>query len=240
MYEEFGFDPGESAAPPAQQNHQPQQQTKSYGNNGGHSHGGGYNRGGYGGNDGGFRRQPPKEVVTDQAYAPIGVFVDRAFPQEVKDRLRGVIIKLVSKQFTVRVNGDDKDFIASLKDISETNLEIYIPWKPFNDIETKHYFNTESSKLIAAKFFPAWDKIPDSAKAFLARNMRLLFGDKNNSCVKALVTWSEDGASRTSEISQSTGKSSQIIRAATYYSTPVFNVQKAGTEDALAKVFNFV
>lgn len=215
----------------------------SSGNRGGYNSGDNASGGGgvgHSGNSvgGGFRKGPSKEVVTDQAYSPISFFVDRTFPQSVKDKLRELILKCASKQYVVRVTGDDKEFIQSLKDVSPSNLEVYLAWRNFNEIDSKHYYNTETSALIAARFFSGWEKVSDPVKAFLQRNIRMLFGDKNSSCTKALFTWSEDGASKTLEVSNATGKASMIIRAATFYSIPVFNIGNPNAEDDFNKIFN--
>lgn len=205
---------------------------------GGSGSGGSGNGHGGGGNGGGFRKGPAKEVVTDQAYSPISFYVDRSFSQQTKDKLRELIMKCASKQCMVRVSGDDKEFIESLRDVSPANLEVYLAWRNFNEIDSKHYYNTETSALIAARFFSGWEKVSDQVRAFLQRNIRMLFGDKNNSCTKVLVTWSEDGASKTLEVTNMTGKASMIIRAAAFYSVPIFNIGKPDAEDAFIKLFN--
>jgi hypothetical protein len=247
-YEDYGFDSSDVAvaSEPKQQNsyQQGHPQNGGYGNNQGNSGSynggsGGYNRNNRGGS--GFKKfERPKEIVTDQAYSPVAFFIDRTFSKEVKDKLRELIFKFASKQYVIRVNGDDKEFIESLKGVAEQNIEVYLAWKNFNEIDSKHYWNTETSGLIAAKFFSAWDKVSDQVRAFLQRNIRMLFGDKNNSCAKILVTWSEDGASKTLDVSMATGKASHVIRAAAFYSIPVFNTGKAGSEDAMNKIFNLL
>lgn len=215
-----------------------------YGNNQG-----GYNRnnnqqgagqqrqgGGYGGGGGNnFKR---KEEVIEEPYIPVALFVDRDFPPEIKNTLYNLASKLINKKITVRFNGDDKDFYDRLTALSDKYVEAFIPWRNFNNIENnKHYYNTLTSKHIAQLHFPAWDKIPDSVKALMARNVRMIFGDKNNSVSMCLITWSGDGASRASEVTKDTGRASFIIKTASHYGFPVVNVGKQNAEAILEKSF---
>lgn len=199
-------------------------------NNGG---GGGYNRGG--GNGGGFKR---KEEVLEDPYIAVAMFVDRDFPPEVKTSLYNIASKLINKKITVRVNGDDKDFVGKLSNLSSQFVEVYIPWKGFNDIDSKHYWNTITAKHVAQQNFgQAWEKIPDSVKALMARNVRMIFGDKNNSGMLCLITWSQDGASKAPEVTKDTGRSAFIIKTSSTYSFPVVNISKPAAENILEKSF---
>jgi len=177
-----------------------------------------------------------KEVIED-AYVPVAIYVDRNFPPEVKTSLYNIASKLINKKITVRVNGDDKEFCERLASLSDSHVEIYIPWKGFNDFESKHRWNTQTSKHIAQLHFPGWDKIPDTVKALLARNVRMIFGDRNNSIALCVITWSKDGASRATEITKDTGYSSFIIKVASIYGFPVINIAKQSAGNILEKNF---
>lgn len=200
-------------------------------NNGGN--GGGYQRNGGGGSN--FKR---KEEVLEDPYVPVSIFVDRDFPPEAKNSLYNIASKLINKKITVRVNGDDKDFCAKLQALSSQFVEVYIPWKGFNEIDSKHYWNTITAKHIAQQNFGnAWEKIPDSVKALMGRNVRMIFGDKNNSIMLCLITWSKDGASKATEVTKDTGRSAFIIKTASTYSFPVVNIAKPAAENILEKSF---
>jgi len=178
-----------------------------------------------------------KEQVVEKPYVPVAMYVDREFPEEVKNNLFRIASRLISKDITVRLNGDDKDFSTKLAELSDTHTELYIPWKNFNNLESKNYFNTLTSNSIAVKHFSGWEKIPDSVRAMLSRNVRMIFGDKNNSICLCLITWSKDGASRLTEINKDTGRSSFIIKVACSYGFPVLNLQKSNAEGLLEKTF---
>jgi len=188
-------------------------------------------------NSGGRPQFKRKEEVLEEPYIPVTMYVDSTFPQEVKEKLYNIASRLINKKVTVRINGDDKEFIERLSKLSDSNVEIYIPWKGFNDLDTKHSWNTITSKHIAQTNFQAWDKIPDSVKSLMARNVRMVFGDKNNSITLCVITWSPDGASRGPEVTKDTGRSSFIIKMASRYSFPVVNTQKQNAENILEKSF---
>lgn len=164
-----------------------------------------------------------KQPVRQSPYIAVAVYIDNSFPPEIKEELISICKKLLSQKYVVRINGDDKGAVEALSQVSQ-DVEVYIPWKNFNEIQSKFYFNLPENKALAESLFSAWEKVPDSVKAFLARNIRMLFGDKNNNSVLALVTWSEDGVTLINEIGKATGKSSFVLKAALHYKLPVFNI----------------
>jgi hypothetical protein len=178
-----------------------------------------------------------KNTIRQTPYLPVAVYIDKDFPVEVKNKLIEYIHQLLARGYTIRVNADDKSLYEQLKNLGP-NVEFYIPWKNFNDIDSKHYFNHEVHKKIAQEHFPAWDKVPDIIKSLLARNVRMILGDRLNSSMFFLLTWSEDGAVTSLDCSNKTGKAAFLIKVASRYKLPVFNI---GNEKSL-KVFerNFI
>lgn len=179
-----------------------------------------------------------KEEEIKEPYVPICIFIDRDFPQEIKDIAYRLASKFINKKYTVRINGDDKPLADKILELSSKYVEIYTPWKKFNEYETKHYYNTESSKNTAKEHFSGWEKIPDSVKAFLARNVRMVFGDKLNSPSLCVITWSPDSAHLPNEVSQKTGKASFIIKMASTYGFPVINLARKEAENILDRNFH--
>lgn len=214
--------------------------------NQGNSYGGG-NSGGYqkreggggyqnrsGGNGGGFQR---KEEVLEDPYVPIAIHVEKDFPEEAKTSLYNIASKLIAKKVTVRINADDPEFIKRLTDLSAKFVEIYVPWRNFNELQSKHSWNTITCKHIAQQHFMGWDKIPDPVKAILSSQVRLIFGDRNNSVAMALITYTKDGASRVTEITKETGRPSFVIKVASSYGFPVINIARQSSGTILEKSF---
>jgi hypothetical protein len=165
----------------------------------------------------------PKKEIRQTPYLPVAVYIDKDFPAEIKEKLVKLIHQLLARGYTIRVNADDKNLYEQLKALGP-NIEFYTPWKNFNEIESKHYYSHEIHKKIAQENFPAWDKIPDVVKSMLARNVRMILGDKLDSSMFFLLTWSEDGAVTSSECGPKTGKTSFLIKVASRYKLPVFNI----------------
>lgn len=195
----------------------------------------GYSGGGGGNGGGGFGR---KEEVLQDPYMPVAIYLEKDFPEEVKSQLFDIASKMIAKKMTVRINGDDKTFIDRLRSLSEDKVEVYLPWRGFNQIESKKTFNTITSKDIASKHFLGWDKIPDSVKAIIASQVRLMFGDRNNSIALCLITWSKDGASKTSEVTKDTGRASFVIKMSSSFGFPVLNMQRPQAQTTVEKTFN--
>lgn len=202
-------------------------QKNNYQNRNNNNGGGGYQKGNF----------QKKEEVIEEPYVPVGIYIDREFPTEVKANLIRLASRLINKNIVVRYNADDMDVHGPISQLSNKKTEAFTPWKNFNNIESKHYYNTETAKHVAASNFAGWDKVPDAVKAMLARNVRLVFGDKNRSVVLCLITWSPDGASRAPEVTKDTGRSGVIIKLASTYGIPVINLAKPNAEAILEKTF---
>lgn len=209
----------------------------SYQGNNNYQGGGGYNRGGGGGyNKGGWNNNRKDEV--QDPYRPVCIYVDKDFPQEVKDKLFDITSKLVNNKITVRYNGDCTDFHNRANSLDRSKLEVYTPFKGFNDIDTKFYFNSATSKHLAQQHFKAYDKIPNVVQSMLARNIRMIFGNKNDSPSMCVLTWSPDGATKLSEVTRDTGRGSFFIEVASIYGFSMLNTQDPSTELRLYKGLN--
>lgn len=244
-----GFNPkthGQSPAPapayhqPAPQNQAPQPYQNNQNGQGYQSNNGGggyakkpYQPGGYGGG-GGFGK---KEEVIEEPYFPVAFYVEKDFPEDVKESLYNLAVKMIGKKMTVRINADDKVFIDRLKTLTDKCLEVYLPWRDFNQIEGKRTWNTLTSKHVASQHFLGWEKIPDSVKAMLAAQVRMVFGDKNNSIMLCLITWTRDGASKPAEVNKDTGRASFVIKLAANFGFPVMNIMKPQIVPIIEKTF---
>lgn len=197
--------------------------------------GGGYQQRQQGGGAGGFQRKPD-EVAPP--YLPVVLFVEKETPPEAKQKFYHLASKLIGKGYTVRLNSDDPEFVKQVMALSSKNVELYLPWRGFNQLESKHTFNTLTSKDVAQRNFQGWEKIPDSVKAILAAQVRMVFGDRNNSIALMVITYSGDGASRIAELTKDTGRTSFLIKMACTYGFSVVNMGKQSSESLLQKYFD--
>ena len=251
--EQGGYNGGQSNTPP------PSNGGYNSGGQGGYQQrpqgqGGGYNGGNQGGGQGGYQQRPQgqgggfqrqggggfqrKEDTVSPPYLPVVFFVEKDTPPEVKQKFYHLASKLIGKGYTIRLNPDDPDFVKQVQALSTKNVELFLPWRGFNQLESKHTFNTLTSKDVAQRHFPAWEKIPDAVKAMLANQVRMIFGDNNNSITLMLITYSPDGASRNAEITKETGRVSFIIKMACSYGFSVVNMGKQSSESAVEKFFD--
>lgn len=76
-------------------------------------------------------------------------------------------------------------------------------------------------------------KLP--VQAFLAKNVRLLYGDKLKSPALFMLCWSEDGAETLREKTNRTGSIGHAIQIAYSMRIPIFNLGKPDTEERLKR-----
>lgn len=195
---------------------------------------------------GGYQRKPfKKKKILTYPYVPISIYYDaRNDTPEVRENVIKVIYALLSKAFTVRVNGDDAGFIDDIKANNpvkrEDLLEIYIPWKPYDGIESKYWYSAEEIKEIAKTYSSeeVWNKVPKHIHARMARNIRMLFGNNNNSCCTGLIVWTEDGAETATQLGRGTGTAYHILRAALSHALPVININTPDAAMRLTSRYN--
>lgn len=200
----------------------------------GYNNGGGGN--GYQNRQGGSFQRKPDEV--GPPYLPVVMFVEKDMPADVKQKFYHLASKLIGKGYTIRINPDDIDFVKQVQALSTKNVELYLPWRNFNQFESKHTFNTLTAKDVAQRNFQGWEKVPDAVKAILAAQVRMVFGDRNNSIALMIITHSADGASRVAELTKDTGRVSFIIKMACTYGFSVVNMGKQSSESLLQKYFD--
>ena len=266
MFDDLANDSGFSVDSVEKSSQQSQQQNQSSGYQNQRQEGGGYNGGGYGNNNGGYQnrqnnyssggyqqhqggngggyqqrqgggfQRKPDEV--SPPYLPVVMFVEKDMPSDVKQKFYQLASKLIGKGYTVRLNSDDPEFVKQVQTLSSKNVELYLPWRNFNQLESKHTYNTLTAMDVAQRNFQGWEKIPDAVKAILAAQVRMVFGDRNNSIALMIITYSGDGASRIAELTKDTGRVSFIIKMACTYGFSVVNMGKQSSESLLQKYFD--
>lgn len=218
----------------------------NYNNSGGGNYNkGGYNGGGggfqkkpYGGGGGGFRRNDQDVDLTNYTlYKPFSVICNDNAPPEILDRAKEVILYLINHGFTARASCVASSEKEILEFIPEDKVEVYIPWKDFDNRNSKFYFNDKVSQHIARMFHKAYDTLKGPIQAFLAKNVRMVLGEKAKSRSTLVIVWSEDGATDTSQITFKTGNVSHPIAIANAVHIPVFNLQDP---DILLKVSGYL
>lgn len=183
-----------------------------------------------------------KQKEVQDPYLPVVVYIDRDFPENIKDNLIAFISKLISKGFTVRFNADDRVIYDKIISLSNNKVEAHVPFNDFKQnrddaegIKSKFCWNSATTDHIAQQNFVAWDKLPKIVRILMSRNVRMLIGSRNNSPAKFLITWSPDGATTGTQVSTNTGNVGTYIKTADSLSVPVLNLNNQESRELISK-----
>lgn len=212
-------------------------------NNGGQgSYGGGnngYNKGGGGGNwkggGGGFQRKEPEGPA--ELYLPYVATGNQDAPPHILDKFTAIVKELEQRGYTMRNGG-----MKGPEDVCERNTvrqEIHLPWKGFDEKDSKFTFTTNHAKELAGKFQPGYDGLKPVIQTFLAKNVRMIMGKDLKSPALFMIIWSEDGADSLETKTARTGNVGHPIAIADALKIPVFNLGNPQSEQRLKSYLNF-
>jgi hypothetical protein len=148
-------------------------------------------------------------------YAGIG---SRDTPAEILILMENVAKYLATQHCILRsggANGADTAFYNGCKNIKNAS-EIYLPWKNFNNIESKYSEPSEAAMKLAMKYHPAWEKLSQGAKKLQARNCYQLLGNDLKTPSKFVLCYTKEG--------KVIGGTGQALRMAIDYNIPIFNM----------------
>jgi len=173
-----------------------------------------------------------------RCYAGIG---SRETPTEVQETMNSIARAFCGLRYKLRsggADGADKAFEGGI--FHERDKEIWLPWKGFNESESRYFIPNELSPQnpkhsqwfvigsVARKYHPAWDRLSQGGKRMMTRNVCQVLGYDLKSPVEFVVCWTKDGGP--------TGGTGQAIRIAEDRGIPVFNLFY---EDHLSGLRNF-
>jgi hypothetical protein len=178
-----------------------------------------------------FYQSKQEEDVETTLYKCFVGTGNKEAPDHVLERMRAITGQLEQFGYTLRtggMEGPDEIFETASK-----NPELYLPWKGFNNKESKHTFNTKQSLDIAKLFHPTFEGLKPAIQAFLAKNARMVLGKDLKSPAMFIICWSEDGAENSKEKTAKTGNVGHVIAIASAMKIPVFNFGKPDAEQRL-------
>ncbi len=176
-----------------------------------------------------FKRK--EEEVDMENYKLYKTYVgtgNRETPQNIQDIMKRLAHELDGFGYTLRTGG--LDGAEQAFEAGTTNLELHLPWKGFNDKDSKFTFTPKAALAIAKKFHTAFDTLKPAIQVLLAKNARLVMGKDLKSPAMFMVCWSEDGAETLLEKTSKTGNVGHAIAIAAYMKIPVFNLGKSDAE----------
>ena len=116
--------------------------------------------------------------------------------------------------------------LAFEKLVNSGSKNIYLPWKGFNENSSQLFNITEAAYVLAEQHLPHWNYLKDPVKKLMARNVYQVLGYNLDNPSDFLVCWTQDGVTKSEEVSKKTGGTGMAIRVACAYSVPVFNLGK--------------
>ncbi len=148
-------------------------------------------------------------------FAGIG---SRESPDDILELMNKTCKYLAAKGWILRSGGaDGADFWCEKGcNAAAGKKEIFLPWQHFNYNESPLYEQSDGAFEIAAKFHPAWDKLKESVRKLMARNVLQVLGADLKTPVSFVLAWTKDG--------QATGGTGQALRIAAAYNIPIRNL----------------
>lgn len=172
----------------------------------------------------------PKE--TDMSlYKPYAATGNREAPPEILKKFEEIARKLETLGYTARVGGFEG--IEETVEKATTKNEIHLPWREFGQKQSKFTFTTDRAMAIAKMFHPTFDTMKKSVQLFLAKNARIVMGDKMNSPALFLLCWTEDGVESAKEKTSRSGFTGHPIAIASAVGIPIFNLGNPSAEQRL-------
>lgn len=164
-------------------------------------------------------------------YAGIG---SRNTPVEIIEIMTNVAATLEKAGYILRsggAKGSDVAFESGV--LIESNKEIYLPWRGFNDSTSELYLdNIKESQytaayLMAENFYHSkLSKAPDNTIKYMTRNSFQVMGRDFINPSEFIICWTKDG--------KDSGGTGQAIRIAKFYKIPVFNLKNVIDREQLS------
>lgn len=151
----------------------------------------------------------------EKYYAGIG---SRSTPKEVLNLFESLGRYLAACNFTLRsgaADGADSAFERGC-DKFLGKKEIYLPWKEFNNSDSKLIVKDPEAFKIAANYHPNWNRLSDGAKKLQARNTHQVLGCNLHTPCEFIICYTKNG--------KRSGGTGQALRLADAYHIPIFDV----------------
>lgn len=203
------------------------------------------NQGGYQGNQGGYEKKPwnkdgfqkkpfqqRQEVLDPTIYIPYAITAGKETPPDVIEKLCRMARDFSVKGLTVRI-GADGPVENAIDDAVVIKKELILPWKDFNNKNSKFTFTNERAMVIAKQFHPTFDNMKKGIQLILAKNARLILGNKMDSPARFFLTWTEDGIDNIKHKTAKTGFTGHPIAIASAAGVPIFNLGNPEAERKL-------
>jgi len=159
-------------------------------------------------------------------YTGIG---SRGTPHFVLVAMSAIAMYLEScphRRYCLRSGGaDGADLAFENGVIDRENKEIYLPWRGFNESDSQRFQIPKEAFEIASRHHPAWDKLKDSVRRLMARNVQQVLGQDLNKPSAFVICWTPDGCEHSNTRTSKTGGTGLAISVASEFNIPVYNLK---------------
>lgn len=161
----------------------------------------------------------------------ISIFGARETPPEICTTIKAIAEFFAKRGYIIRSGGakgaDEAGRLGALK-VNGAKLELYLPWKGYNDLYSSHIEWSQENWNLAAKYHPHWDTMSLNSKIFHARNVGIILGRDCQTPSDLAVCWTLNG--------EEVGGSAMGIRVSNEFNVPLFNL---GAKTGLTKLRKF-
>ena len=147
-------------------------------------------------------------------YAGIG---SRETPEVILSLMTQMAHHLARNGYILRsggAQGADKAFEVGC-DLAKGDKEIYLPWRKFQESDSKLVVQEDRAYEIAEKFHPYWHNLSQGAKKLQARNSHQVLGADLKTPSEFVICYTKGG--------KGAGGTGQAVRIASAYGIPVFD-----------------
>jgi hypothetical protein len=178
-----------------------------------------------------------KEEEYEGIYRPYGVYVNREVREDVINTMHQTVLRLHQDNYTARICPIG-DFEKTKQVVSsDIKQELHIPFKGFNQLESKFSFTPAKAKELAKTFTPGFDSLKAGFQLMLGVIPKLVLGKDMKSRSEFIIVFSEDGVELGKEKTARTGIAGLAIAIAAAVNIPVFNYYH---NDAEQRLFRFL
>lgn len=212
--------------------------------------GGGYPPRQGGGGGGGFQQRPqggggggqfqrkvltPEELAAYKLYKTVAITGEDNVPDHVAMAVLDVVKMVQDNDFIIRTSamrGLEEEVMRHAR-----GAEVHLPWKGFQNMESKFSYSPDEAKELAKRCHPTWDNLKLPIQGFCAKNVRLVLGKDLKSACQLLIIWTEDGAESVRDRTGRTGLTGIAIDIAAQAHVPIINLQRP---DAVNRIKAFL
>jgi len=152
-----------------------------------------------------------------KAYAGIG---SRETPKEVIDTFVHLASFLAKRGYTLRSGaacGSDQAFEKGCDEVKGFK-EIWLPWKGFENSDSKFIVKDPKAFELAQKYHPNWTALKQGGQKLQARNCHQVLGETLDNKADFIICWTKGGSGQ--------GGTGQALRLAKDFGIPIFDFGK--------------